>query len=151
MFIILYYWLESVWCDLLSTVFLNSLWASSFSWNARDGADSQVLGVTLGVKLIFVFSATFGIKGLWGWFVARELFEKFRKLLFRWNINFLSFFRGKVGFNFYSVTYSVRVPSVIYQEKILHEFNSWCPKTIWVKFLANENKKEKMQTFLLVF
>ena len=32
-------------------------------------------GVTLGVKLVFVFSATFGVKGLWGWFVARELLE----------------------------------------------------------------------------
>ena len=53
----------------------HSLWASSFSWNARDGADSQVLGVTLAVKLIFVFSVTFGTKGLWGWSVARELFE----------------------------------------------------------------------------
>ena len=96
----------------------NSLWASSFSWNARNGADSQVLGVTLGVKLIFVFSVTFGTKGLWGWFVARELFVQFKKLLFSWNINFLSFLRRKVGFNFYSVTYLVRVANAIYQEKI---------------------------------
>ena len=30
-------------------------------------------GVTLGVKLIFVFSVTFGIKGPWGWFTAIKL------------------------------------------------------------------------------
>ena len=106
-----------------------SIWASSFSWNAIDGTDSQVLGATLGVKLIFVFSVTFGTKGLWGWFVAR-LFECFKKLLFRWNINFLSFLRRKIGFKFYSVTYLVRVPNGIYQEKIPPEFDSWCPKTI---------------------
>ena len=41
-----------------------SLWASSFSWNARDGTESQVLGVTLGVKLIFVVSVAFGINCL---------------------------------------------------------------------------------------
>ena len=61
------------------SVGLYSLWGSSFSWNARDDADSQVLGVALAVKLIFVFSVTFGTKGLWGWFVARELFEGKRK------------------------------------------------------------------------
>ena len=52
--------------DHLILASLHNLWASSFIWNARDGADSQVLGVTLGVKLIFVFSVTFGTKGLWG-------------------------------------------------------------------------------------
>ena len=61
--------------SLSSTGASYSLWASSYSWNARDGDDSQVLGVTLGVKLIFVFSVTFGIKGLWGWFVLIEVFE----------------------------------------------------------------------------
>ena len=54
---------------------INSPWASSFSWNAKDGADSQVQGLTLGAKLIFVFSVTFGIIGLWSWFVVIELFE----------------------------------------------------------------------------
>ena len=41
-------------------IFGNSLWASSFGLNARDGADSQVLRV----KLIFAFSVTFGTKSM---------------------------------------------------------------------------------------
>ena len=32
--------------------------------------------------------------------MARELFKWFKKLLFRCNINFLSFLKRKVGFNF---------------------------------------------------
>ena len=38
--------------------------------------------------------------------------------------------RKKVGCNFYSVIYLVRVPNAIYQEKIFLEFESWCPKII---------------------
>ena len=50
--------------------FCNSLWALSFRWNARDRADSQFWGgVTLGVKLIFVFSVSLEQRiyeaGLW--------------------------------------------------------------------------------------
>ena len=37
-------------------------------------------------------------------------------------INFLEILRRKVVFNSYSVTYLVRVPSAIYQEKILPKF-----------------------------
>ena len=57
----------------LVTTVNNSLLAPSFSWNSRDGADRQVLGVTLGGKLIFAL--TFGIKSLWGWSVVIEPYE----------------------------------------------------------------------------
>ena len=40
----------------------HSLSASSFNWNARDGAESQVWGAFGGqIDFFFVFSVTFGI------------------------------------------------------------------------------------------
>ena len=53
----------------------NSLWASSFNWNARDGTDSQVWGAFGGQIDFFVFSVTFGINSLWDWFLVLELSE----------------------------------------------------------------------------